>query len=160
MVDIQSKEVIDKISDELKIQPSMQIPRELAKQIQLVYGVNPKRFVNIVRGGTLTSTGASSLFVASSERDTFLTSATLSYMADATADSIFYKINITPEGKALDEVIFLAKITTTAASDSITLSFNPPIKLERGSDVTFSHAFTVGVSVMGASVTAFETDPE
>ena len=79
MVDIQSKEVIDKISDELKIQPAMAIPRALAEKIQLVYAVNANPIVNVVANAERSTTGATNVFTTSPTKNFFLTGLLISW---------------------------------------------------------------------------------
>ena len=161
MVDIQSKEVIDKISDELKIQPSMEIPRELGKNIQLNYDVNPLRFVNEINIINRTTTAsAATVFTTPSDRDFFLTGVTLANVSDATADNTTIALNITLESGVVVSIILLRKLTTTAFDKVVTNDFTIPIKLLRGSPITFINAFTVGASVSSVITIGYTTDPQ
>lgn len=160
MVEIQSKEVIDKISDELKIQPALIIPRELMDKIQLVYNINSPNRDSIIRSVSRSTTGSSTLFTTSATRPFFLTSATLVNQSDVTADNTAISLVATPFGQATINPILLNKLTTTVFSGQISQRYDPPILLARSSSITLGSTFTVGASISGASITGFETDPQ
>lgn len=162
MVDIQSKEVIDKISDELKIQPSLQIPRALAKDIQLVYDVGEtfKSFIPVSFSDIRITTGTSTLLTAHATRRTFLTGISLSTQADATANNTTIFINATLRGRALATILRLAKVTTTLYEGSLSITFPTPIEIEPSSTVTMTNTFTVGASSAAGSVHGFEVHEE
>jgi len=160
MVDIQSKEVIDKISDELKIQPSLQIPRTLMDKIQLAYSVNPKREIKIARGTAQNATTATVL-TASSVNDTFLTAASLSVSKSALATSVLSTLTCQPKGQAVLQTLLLINYEPTTAGDRVaTHSFIEPILLERGSIVTVTNTTTVSFIESVGIVHFFETNPQ
>tara|TARA_Y100000034_G_scaffold113837_1_gene149269 strand:+ start:229 stop:711 length:483 start_codon:yes stop_codon:yes gene_type:complete len=160
MVDIQSKEVIDKVSDELKIQPAMSIPRSLANNIQLTYDINRSKCANFSFSQGRTTTGTGTIFTSNANKRTFLTHVSLSAMANATADNTSYNLNIVNELGVTTPLIRFEKITTTAFQDSMALPLTHPIEIEAGSSVQFSSTFSAGASVMGATVSGFEIDPQ
>jgi hypothetical protein len=159
MVEHQSKEVVDKISDELKIQPALLLPREIAKQIQLTYNVNPLRPSTILRSTALTSTGVGTIFTTPSDRDFFLTAATMSIQCDSTATTTAYSMKMFVEGvsKAL---ISISKITLTTTSKELAICLKFPLKLDRGTTITLNQTFGAGVSVMSGTITGYVTDPQ
>ena len=133
MVNIQSKEVIDKIADELKVQPDAEIPHELAKLIQLVYNVNPVRLIKAANLDVSDVT-AGTLITTSSTKDTFLVSAAISVSKDVVNTSIFSAIDCVPLGDARRQVLIVNYEPTTAASNiNAVITFPFPIKLDRGS---------------------------
>jgi len=158
-LEIQSKEVIDKISDELKLQPAMKIPRELMDKIQLVYGINPEREIQ-VDSTIRATTGSGNILTTSATKKTFLVGATMGYMHDATADSTDNQFLIIPKGKAAQALLRLSKLTTTADARSISISFDKPIELEPGTVVSIQQAFTVGAGTISGTVIFYETEPQ
>lgn len=163
MVDIQSKEVIDKISDELKVQPALQIPRELAKQIQLTYDVGARRIIDIARGGVRTTSGDLNIFVTPTDKDFFLVSCSIGYIKDAACDDatgIAARILATIDGVGRD-LLGLPGITLTASNDSITSFFPAAIKLSRGTAISITGgSFTLGVKVRFGTMKGFTADPQ
>lgn len=136
VLDIQSKEVIDKISDELKVQPSLLIPRELAKVIQLVYNVNPSNHVNIVRTAVVNNT-TTTLFTVPAKKHFFLTG-----YSNAASGNAVRNLSIIING----ETIILNKSKAGTGSDAV--PFIPPIKVDDGSVIS---------ATCGAVVDSFPT---
>jgi len=161
MVDIQSKEVIDKISDDLKIQPSMTIPRELGKIIMPVFVVNSERGGQIVESFTSTTTGPSTIFTTPTDRDFFLQSAFLSIDDDVTSNGLAANLTITPFAQGATNIIRLHKLTLTATSKELSNFYGERgIRLARGSTVVITHIFTAGASTLSGGITGYVTDPE
>jgi len=160
MVDIQSKEVIDKISDDLKVQPSLQIPRELAKQIQLVYNVNPEREIKIA-SVTASDSTAVAIMTTSATKNTFLIGASLSTAKDVVSTSLFSAIRGHVFGQAATAILFAQRYEpVTAGAHSLTINFSKPIKLERASVVSVSNSTNVASIDTTGIVYFFETDPQ
>lgn len=162
MTDIQSKEVIDKISEELKIQPAIKIPRELMDKIQLVYNVNPN-FSNTTRFASNTSvvTGATTIFTTSPTKRTFLTGVYFHYQHDAAANSTSLSLTAVPILRNdTTSIILFRKITLTATQDRIYVPFPVPMELALNSSIIMNQTFTLGVGVMSGGITFFEVDPQ
>lgn len=160
MVEIQSKEAIDKMSQELKVQPSMALPRTLMNTIQPTFDINTERVVNTAARATAATTGGVDLFVTPSDRDFFMTGLGLTFSCDATADSTVYRVSVTLAGKAAVNIIEVQKQTTTADSQTHFREFTVPVLLERGTALRLIQVFTVGTSVSSGMVQGFTTDPE
>jgi len=159
MVDIQSKEVIDKISEDLKIQPAMTIPREIAKQIQLVYGVNPDRLIRRASAGASDATTAT-ILTTSAVKDTFLIAMQLTVSKDVVATSILSSIVGTPFGGITDLLLRIRYEPVTVGQFSQGLSLPIPMKLDRGSLVTVVNSTAVGSIDATAIIYFYETDPQ
>jgi len=158
MVDIQSKEVIDKISEDLKIQPAMKIPRELMDKIQLVYDLNPRRIIK--NAGTLLSNGTSSTIItASNEKDTYLVGASLGVIKDVLSTSTLSQIQATAKGSTAKGILIIPSITLTPQSEIISISF-PPMLLERGSTVIVTNGTGTATIITSGSILFFEVDPQ
>ena len=150
VLDIQSKEVIDKISDELKVQPAHEIPRELAKQIQLTYDIG------LVRKGRVISaerdvTGAGALFaVPDDNHDYFLLNVYLSLTATALYDGkeVLIRADTEDDGRTTVKVFSLRHNDAGAAAiafQSGSIGFSAaPIRLTPGSTVDIVPSFTAG----------------
>jgi len=160
MVDIQSKEVIDKVSEDLKIQPAMQIPRELAKQIQLVYGVNPLREIQIANVSVSDAT-TGTILTTNSAKDTFLVGFLLTVAKSSLSPSAFSAIRFTVAGGVGGSANFMIRYEPlTAGQFTESLSLPLPIKLDRGSDITVTNSSaTASIDATGI-VYFYETDPQ
>lgn len=160
MVDHQSKEVVDKMSDELKIQPAMALPRQIVNSIQPVYNVNPLNRENIARTASRGTTGTTTILAIPTDRPFFLTSAHLNFQCNATANSTAYSITITPFGAVNTHAIRIGKLTTTATTLSESITYINGLRLEPGSLISINQTFTVGASIITGGFTGFTTDPQ
>ena len=138
MVDIQAKEVIDKISNELKIQPALKIPRKIKEDIQLIYNVNPERIVRHVEGSGANTTHRL-VHTAHSKKRTFLIGGQISVSKDANNLSEKLRMHCLPKGSA--SINFLSiELTSGVAAQGITesVSLIHGIELEKDSEIGIS----------------------
>jgi len=159
MVDIQSKEVIDKISEDLKVQPAMQIPRELAKQIQLIYNVNPERIIQ-TRINTAADATVATIHTTSAVKDTFLIGVFLSVSKDVVSTSLNSDIRFVPFGGVSTAVLTIKYEPVTAGQFVSNREFMIPIKLARGSNVTVHNSTNTASIDAGGIINFYETDPQ
>ncbi len=160
-LDIQSKEIIDKISDELKVQPAMSIPRELMDKIQLVYGVNPVKNIKVA-GNTLSNGTSATIFTTSTTKRTFLVGASISVSKDVVSNSLLTRILAQPIGLAPTSFLILRTEPVTVAQGLVTnISFPiDGIELEKGSDVNLTNSSGTASIDSSAIVFFYETDPQ
>jgi len=100
--------------------------------------------------GSLSTTTTSSATVvtgatALAGRDTYVTNITLSVMADATADQTSIRVTGVIDGVTRNLLGF-NKFATTAFDRTITIQFAQPLKIDAGTSIGFTNAFTVGAS--------------
>lgn len=161
MVDIQSKEVIDKMSDELKIQPALALPRGLVNSIQPVYSVNPPKIVNIVKQISRSTTGSPTIFTTPSDRNFYLTSISFSATANSSADNTTYLVTAVPKNQSSSSTLLeLRKTTLTAFNGNQFNNYPIPLLLEKGTAITMGSTFSAGTSVHSATITGYTTDPQ
>lgn len=160
MVDIQSKEVIDKISEELKIQPSLKIPRTVAEKIQLQYNVNPKKLMRVISSNSA-DTGSSTVFTTDVKKRTFFYGGQLTVAKDAVNDGLNSRINISPVGSGSGSNflrINYEPLTAGQFFEKIILPF--PVELQKGSTIVmFNDEATASID---AAIVLFirEEDPQ
>jgi hypothetical protein len=159
MVDIQSKEVIDKISEDLKIQPSLQVPRELAKAIQLIYNVNPTREVQI-RNKVAADSVSEVIHTTHATKRTFLIAVSLSVAKDIVSPSVRSRISLFPKGKAVIDVIELRYEPLTAGDYVESLSLPIPMELEKNSEIKVLNQSATASIDAAAKIYFFEVDPQ
>ena len=160
MVDVQSKELIDNVSDDLKVQPAMQIPRALGKDIQLVYNVNPKNIIHLVRSQSKSTSGTATLFTPVAGKRFFITSATMAWQCDATSTNTTLQITGTPIGQASVSLMIIAKLSATALDGTNSVTFDPPVEMEPLVNITVGSSFGAGASTVSATITGYETIPQ
>lgn len=159
-LDIQSKEVIDKISQDLKVQPSLSIPRELMDKIQLVYGVNPERLIKRLSVAT-SDDAAEPIFTTSAVKDTFIIAMTLTVAKSVASTSLNTRIlGIIFGESSADELLRINYEPVTAGQFSQNLVLPIPIKMQRNTAVTLNNSTGVASIDAGAIIYFYEVDPQ
>lgn len=159
MASVSKREVIQTIIEGLRLDPGKdRIPNEVLDNIQAVFVANPQPIGNIVRSASRTGTGTTAIFTTPTDKDFFLTSAYVGYMADVTADTVAYEFETTVNGVVID-IIILRKLSLTAADQIISNSYPVPIKIDRGVAINLRQTFTVGASTVYAGITGCVVEP-
>ncbi len=159
--DIQAKEVIDKISRDLKIQPALQIPRELAEKIQLNFNVNPDREGKIATS-SISDSAAGTIHITHATRRTFITGVQISVAKDAVNTSLFSRISATQKGGVTGGAILRIRYEPLTAASNLFASmiFPNPIELEKGTAVSLTNSTAIASIDSAAVITFFEVDPQ
>ncbi|HEC65382.1 MAG TPA: hypothetical protein ENI23_08810 [bacterium] len=147
------------MSEDLKIQPALALPRNVINSIQPVYNVNPERIVNIVRSQNRATTGISIIFATPTVRKFFLTGAWLSYNHNVTADSVGVTISITIDG-VQQFILASEKLSLTAVKEHMEISFPFPILIDKGTNILIAQTFSVGAGNIRAGIIGYTTDPQ
>ncbi len=166
MVTIHNSDLFKELREGLKSQQLRDgiLPNQLAEKVVPVMEVNPKllrRTKVLVTLERTTTTGASpgtTILTTNPGKDTFLTGISFSVASDATADNTQIRVRIQDENNITGYIISLNKITLTASRDTVHYTFPIPIKLFRGSVVTYLNVFTVGVSTSQMTLWGYELD--
>ena len=159
MVEHQSKEVVDKMSEELKIQPAVALPRNIVNNIQPTYEVNPVHYLTYLKKNANNATNAT-IHTCSTSKDTFLSAAFLNVQKDGSSTSTNSIIRATPVGKAATEMLQIRTTTLTAEIKEISVTVPIPIKLERGSVIEIVNASAVADIKTTGVAFFYETDPQ
>lgn len=159
-LDIQSKEIIDKISEELKVQPSLKIPRELMDKIQLVYSVNPERLV-VSKIGTASDATTVTIHTTHATKRTFLIGAQLTIAKDVVSTSLFSAINIIGvDGRATTFIRIRTEPVTAAQGLTESISLSIPIEVEKSSIINIVNSTATGSIDATGLIYFFEVDPQ
>lgn len=141
----------------------------LDKLRRMIFGIHNKIFPVYVMnpplngpllGNTVSATATNSvLATVSTTKRTFITAASLTNASNVTADNTSILLYVAPILAANNRVICaLQKVTLTAFAGSNTVQFIPPLELKKGSDLSFTNAFTVGASQTTVILLGYETD--
>lgn len=160
MVDIQSKEVIDKMSQDLKVQPSMMLPRELGKMIIPVYNVNPVAGLFTIRSGTASDATTATIIATSSTKRTFLTSINLSVAKSVASPSIVSTVQAFVIGKGNQNIHQIRYEPLTAGQFTDSITYPIPIELEQGTNVLVTNSSATASIDTTATISFFEVDPQ
>lgn len=97
---------------------------------------------NITRDANVNVSGAGSvIYTTPTDKDFYITGVTFSYTKDVACDTATGKTSIlaTINGTANRPLISLAILTLTAEGKQLSLTFSNPIKIDRGTNITFSN---------------------
>jgi hypothetical protein len=143
-----------------RLQITEGVPRLLAQNIQPVLEVNPKLLSRTkVLGLTIarnTSASGINIFVGTGKQ-AIITGIIFACVQDVTSDNVVSYINITIDGNT-NTIVLNRKATTTADKVYVTIQFPIPIKIDLGSNVTFTHTFTAGSSTSDLIVFGYVDD--
>lgn len=162
-IKIYNSNLTKEIIDVAKIQTSTDgIPTEIADKVVPVIDVNPKhaKISNLVAGTVGSATANNIIQTVLSDRDTYLTVLTLSYIKDVTSTSTYVALNLILDGTTgLVTILYLPCITLTAGNDSISITLRDPIKLKKGSSVQIlTDSATANIKMTGTVVGFYDNN--
>jgi len=161
MANIHNSDLFKELRDGGKLQQLNDVmPSQLADKVVPVMEVNPKFFrrVNIIRTQSTAITGTNAIYTTpSGSQDFYIIGAQLSAQSDATADNTLISISTTVEGVSA-VILRLAKLTTTAHTDDIAITFPNPIKIDRNTAINLVNTFTVGNSRSSGTIYGYLVD--
>lgn len=142
--------------DELRLNPSIDtIPNVVNPTIQPVFEVK-KKYCNVQRRGSRATTGSSTIFITPSDKDFYLVAASIHLIKDVTCDLATGQIGInTVLDGTTNQCVSVATLTLTAQSVESSLSFNPPIKVDRNTALGFTTTFTAGACSTSATIAGY-----
>lgn len=115
--------------------------------------------VNFVWSGAPATTGTLTIFTTPSEKDTYITEAQLSFSKNAACDIATGHITIQAVLSGVTkDILRTAVLTLTAERDSVTASFDPPIKVDRARNVQVTGSFTAGACIRTAVVMGYTVE--
>jgi hypothetical protein len=155
MVKIYQGEYTRKLSRDLRIAQAVNnVPDDLASEIQPVFVINYP--FNIRNASTTTSSTSSTLMTTRTDAETYVISASLAVIKDASATSVDTRLNVTSIEGALLPILRIPGISLTAQSETISINFPIPIRLGRGTAVTLTNSTAVANIVADCSFQYFE----
>jgi len=134
------------------------LPTKLSDTIQAVFPVGFQgKYCDIMVNLDRTNSGAGTVYTTPTDRDFYLTSATLSVSSDVSADTVLYTLDCIPYGSTVvNNLLEVNKQTLTAVSNLITYhDYTFPIRLTRGTAIRIATTKTVGTTVYNGSIVGF-----
>lgn len=163
MAQIHNSDLSKELTDGAKIQVSRDaVPNQLAEKVVPVMEVNPKllkRCKPLVAVSSLSNATSATIFTCDSDRDTYLTSAQLSIIKDATSTSTDISIKVmSPELTTSQSILRIRCLTLTPQNDSISISFPFPMLLKRGSIIAITSDTAVANILASATIQGYIDD--
>ena len=144
MATIYNTQTLKELQNAGKIQISKDIiPNQLAEKIVPVMEVNPRllRICNIVRDGAAVNAASANIYTVPTNQDFYLTSCSLSVVKDVTSTSTFSVIGLKINGLS-SYPLRLQFLTLTATRADLSINFQFPIKVDRGTNITVENDTT------------------
>lgn len=164
MANIYNSDLTKELVEGAKLQLSREYPpNQIADKVVPVMEVNPKllRRTNLVRNFSSTTTaGSTTLVTAENSKDIFITGISVHIVKDAVCDAATGNVSFTLNiDGAARTIISLGLITLTAQQISREVIFENPIKIDRGSSITYSSTtFTAGVCLRSYQIYGYYVD--
>lgn len=127
-------------------------PRKLGETIVPVAEVNAIS-CNVLEQGFASNATSSTAYTTPTEQDFYLVGGTISVIKDASSESTYTGIELTPFGQNSKEVFKIATITLTAQTETMNFTLPYPLKLARGTTVKIVNSS--GVANIRAGVTIY-----
>lgn len=155
---IQNREIKSYIVDSLGLsEVADNLPNTLSPgPITPVYEID-KPIANLCIGGGNTTSGALTVYTTpSANADFYLTTLHASYVKNATCDVASGRLQVTAQiNGVVIELIGFPVLTTTAQQEDTVISFPYPIKLDRGTSISFTGTFTAGNMCRTGNITGY-----
>lgn len=160
MVENQNVEVRNRLAELTKVSPSSMLPNSLSNSIQPTLDLKPFSS-NIVKQGVIISAGSTTttLYTTSTTKDFYITGACLSVIKDVTNPSVAEWIQCYIGG-ALIPIIYISSLALTAQSESNTISFPYPIKVDRNTVIELKATNTTASITLTGVIYGIETEAQ
>lgn len=136
--DTQAKDVINNCVDGLKLNPITDaIPHAVISSIQPTFEVKRRVCNRSRRGTTLSNATTATIFATPSNQDFYVVSAALSVIKDVTNLATLIRIECTCEGTT-SPLCSIAGIAATPDAQTISVAINPPIKVDRNTNIVIT----------------------
>jgi hypothetical protein len=127
------------------------VPNQLAEKVVPVMEVNPRllKTSQIVRGNTATNATSATIYTTPTDRDFYLTGASIAVIKDVTSTSTESSIKVTIDGST-QRLLSISGITLTAQSSANSINFQNPIKIDRNTTIIVTNtANTANINAWG-----------
>lgn len=148
-------QISENVSDIFRCQ-QIEAPTTVSRVISPVVEVG-RPLVRAISGSANNATGGT-LYTCSDSKDTYLTSACLATIKDASSTSTSSYISVVTENGVTVLIVDIPSITLTAQSLGLSHTFIYPIKLKRGSNINIANTTAVANITTIGSITFFEVD--
>jgi len=145
MSTIYNSDLTKELVEGAKIQTSKDsIPSQLADKVVPVMEVNPRllRRINFTKDGTASNATTATIFTTPTDKDFFITNAMLTWVKDVTATSLSSFITAFIDG-VNRPILTIGGFTLTPLNDTVTITFNTPIKVDRNTNIAVTNSTNV-----------------
>lgn len=116
-----------------------------------------QRKCNIVKLNGVTNGTTATVYTTPSDKDFYVTAATLTYMRDATSDTTFIQMRWTIDGVVQTPLNFRI-LASTASYESISISLPVPVKVDRNTNITVNSGTATANITYSGTVIGYTVD--
>ncbi len=161
MAQIHNTDLFKELKDGIKIQQMRDvIPSQLAEKVVPVMEVNPKllRRINVMKKGAASNATSSTIYTTPTDKDFFLTNATICAWKDVTAVAASQRLNVTIDG-AVTPIFTIETLTLTAIQPvTASLNFSCPLKIDRGTGISVTNDNATANTKVAATIFGYLVD--
>lgn len=154
MAQIYNSDLTQELINGAKIQQNRDtVPNQIADKVVPVMEVNPKllRRVNVIRHGYATNAATATIYTTPADQEFYLTECCLSWVKDAGSDATTAYLTVNNDGVSGRRLLVLTGITGVATAQTMAVTFNPPILVDKNSSVVVNNnTATANVSAVGS----------
>jgi len=122
---------------------------QIGSEVSGLVAVVPVTPVARICQGTAGTAATNTIYTTPTDKDFYLTAATLSYVKDASSTATLFRYRVFVNG-VQKEIITFPAISLVAGQDAVTVTLDPPLKLDPGTIVVCTTDSTVAnVKVAG-----------
>jgi len=110
----------------------------------------------IIKSVARAATGSSTIYTLPTGKRFVITGASLCAMADASCDATEFWIGITQNGVSSTRIISFPRLSLTAYSETLSVSFPVPIEVDANSSMSLNMTFTVGSATARATIFGYD----
>lgn len=158
MVNIHNDEVTRRLVEDTKLSISEGIPNQLSQTIAPVLIVNPRITSNVLKQLNNIATGNLTIFRTPIDKDFYLTSAFIAYSKDGSCNNTELRLVVVLPDGSTNDLLSIPSITLIANESNLSQSFNPPVKLQRDSEITLVGSFSLGLYAKSGGITGYSVD--
>lgn len=160
MANINNSQLSKELVEGAKIQTSFdKIPTQLADKVVPVMEVNPKAFriCNICKRSEASNATTATVYVTPADKDFFISDSILSVIKDVTSTSVLSFITCVIDGQTVS-INTIAGITLTPQAQQSNMSYNKPIKVDRGTNIVLNNNAAVANIRSSACIIGYTTE--
>lgn len=149
---INNSETVQALRSATQPQDPTELSPSFSNSVVPVIEINPERLrktTYVATGGLINATSGS-IYTTPTDRDFFMTGATIAYIKDATSTATLIRMQLSTDYNTNIQIFDIPCLTLTPQNGALSLSFNPPLKLKRGIIVAVTaDTATANITVRG-----------
>jgi len=129
-------------------------PNEASEKVVLTYDYSNARVANVLVSGVAANATSALIYATPTDADFYLTSASIAFIKDVTATSASSSITTVISG-VTQSFLNYPQFTLTVQTGANSMVFDPPVKIDRGTNININNSTAVGNITSRASIAGY-----